>query len=135
MDSLPPDLIEMILSYLQTKDIKNISSVSIKYNSLVNSCIRIGSFFSAKILNCVGCSKHNIYPTIMKLRIANRPNGNKKYIFCSKNCKSNITYGFPRCYFCLSTVTYVDRIDRTLFCSQTCVQSAEQNAPRGRYLL
>ena len=135
MKSLPRCLIEIILSFVQTQDVKNLSATCRRFNNLINKCTTTGKFNSTKILNCKCCDKYNIHPIVLKLRIANRPKGDRKYNFCSKRCKKTSVIYFPRCYFCFNTVTYAEKLDRPLFCSEACIQHCDERVPRVRYLI
>jgi len=127
-------LIEIILGFVQTKDVENFGLTCKSHHSLVQECTQIGWMYYTKIINCHHCKKFGMHPITVKLRIANRPEGDEKYKVCSKKCQHCLLWGFPRCNFCLNTVTYEDRIDRTLFCSSECVENSEHRIPRERFI-
>ena len=134
MENLSPELIEIILGFVRTEDVKNFGLTCKYHHSTVQECTQIGWLYCTKIINCQQCEKFGLHPITVKLRIANRPEGDTKYKVCSKNCKHWFLYRFPRCNFCLNTVTYDDQIDRTLFCSTECVENSEHRIPRERYI-
>jgi len=133
MNNLPEDLFDLILTYVETKDIQSLNLVSKKYNNLINNSIKIGSFYTEKIQLCNECKKHHIHPIHIKL--VDIQENNIRYTLCSDYCKNSYFCTFPRCYFCLSTIDYTGEVNRTLFCSDSCTESSERNVLRGFQLL
>ena len=135
MENLPAPLIEVILSFVRTEDVKNFGLTCKKYLAATKVCTEIGWMYTIEILNCEHCCKFDLHPIVVELKVANRDEKKKDFILCSKKCKHTLFRNFPRCNFCLNTVTYEDRIDRTLFCSDTCNEYSDQRVPRERYIV
>jgi endogenous inhibitor of DNA gyrase (YacG/DUF329 family) len=135
MENLPLPLVEIILSFVHTKDVKNFGLTCKTYLAATKECTKIGWMYDTKVRSCEYCLKFDLYPMILKLKVANRQEKKKAFVLCSKKCKHWLFCGLPRCNFCLSTVTYEDRIDRTLFCSEQCIEYSDQRVPRERYIV
>lgn len=135
MENLSSDLIEVILSFVQTKDVKNFGLICKNYLATTKECQKLGWMYTIEISNCQHCQKFDLYPIIVNLKVANRERKNKNFVLCSKKCRYYLFHNFPRCNFCFSTVTYEDRIEQTLFCSDICTEYSAQHIPRESYLI
>jgi len=135
MENLSPPLIEVILSFVQTEDVKNFGLTCKKYTAANKESRKIGWMYTIKISSCQHCQKFDLHSIVVNLKVANRDRKNKDFVICSKKCKHCLFCNFPRCNFCFNTVTYEDRIDRTLFCSDTCTEHSVQRIPREPYLV
>ena len=132
MDVLPDSLIEIILGFSKTKDIKNFVMINKRYNKLVEECLKIGYIHLTKIFRCINCNLYIINsPIILVIKCFNQPSlitpylnkpfvTQKIFYLCSRYCKNRFYCWLPRCYSCLTVILHNGPIINRLFCSDIC---------------
>jgi hypothetical protein len=134
MSALNPisfDLLEVILSFVCTKDVKNFARTCKENYYAVEECIKVYRIYDCEICVCICCKKLTVDPVVFTVKMD--MDTEKNYLLCSEKCKYHLIYRFPRCYFCLNTMGN-RRIMETLICSEICEENLNSGQRREDFI-
>ena len=119
LTSLPRVLIEIILQFGDSEDIRSVKSVNVEACRVVRDCLDNGRINGETIDKCMNCEGFMIKPKLVCYE-GSETEIKDAYLLCSHNCRKTFLSSYPRCFYCLTVLKYTDELRSTLFCSGKC---------------
>jgi len=99
--NLPPELIEIVCSYLQNSDLKNMKIVSKKMYNCISGYIERQRIYDIILQKCYVCKKVSISQLPMICTFWRKEGEHTEIDICSKICRKNFIEKLPIKCFCM----------------------------------